>query len=255
MTVTAESVGPGVTRLNWSATGRDEFWQAVTQVQNAVADAFATGAQRVEAHVEVTDTRRQRIAIISGLLREGVARGVAAGADRIVFARVSTDIPVSEPEGFRTLLNSTLPRKRAIGQLFLRDPDNRVMLCQLTYKPDWDLPGGVVEVGESPRVGALREVAEELQLELPSPNLLLVDWMPAWSGWDDANCFLFDAGVHEVEILDRIVRQEREIKAVEFCTPTQVAERCADFTARRIEAAWQALADGATRYVESGRTV
>ena len=25
------------------------------------------------------------------------------------------------------------------------DPDDRVLLCQLTYKRDWDLPGGVVD--------------------------------------------------------------------------------------------------------------
>ena len=32
----------------------------------------------------------------------------------------------------------------------------------------------------------------------------------------------------------RMVRQPREIRGAEFCTPEQVAERCADFTARRV---------------------
>ena len=39
-----------------------------------------------------------------------------------------------------------------------------MLLCQLTYKRDWDLPGGVVEVGESPRMAVQREVEEELGL-------------------------------------------------------------------------------------------
>ena len=86
-------------------------------------------------------------------------------ADRIVYARLATDTPVHEPGGFRALLNSFLPRKRAISQLLVRDPDDRVLLCQLTYKQDWDLPGGVVEVGESPQRAVGREVEEELGLD------------------------------------------------------------------------------------------
>ena len=68
--------------------------------------------------------------------------------------------------GFRALLNSFLPRKRAISQLLVRDHDGRVLICRLTYKNDWDLPGGVVEVGESPRLAAAREIEEELALEI-----------------------------------------------------------------------------------------
>ncbi len=96
------------------------------------------------------------------------------------------DPPVSEPEGFRALLNSFLPRKRAIAQMLVRDPDGRVLLCQLTYKHDWDLPGGVVEVGESPRLAVGREVEEELGLDIEAGDLVLTDWLPPWGGWDDA---------------------------------------------------------------------
>jgi hypothetical protein len=91
----------------------------------------------------------------SGMHREGVMRGVSVddqAVDRIVYSRLATDAPLDEPDGFRALLNSFLPRKRAISQLLIRDERDRVLLCRLTYKQDWDLPGGVVEVGESPRV-------------------------------------------------------------------------------------------------------
>ena len=42
-------------------------------------------------------------------------------ADRIVYARLATDAPAHEPDGFRALLNSFLPRKRAISQMLIRD--------------------------------------------------------------------------------------------------------------------------------------
>ena len=210
---------------------------------------------RVEAHVSAEDAAAQRVATWSGLRREGVRRGVAG--DRIVYARLETDLPASEPEGFRALLNSYLPRKRAISQLLVRDTAGRVLLCELTYKRDWDLP--VVEVGESPQRAAGREVLEELGLDLATGPLLLTDWLPPWSGWDDALCLVFDGGSHDAALLDRVVKEVREIRSAEFCTPEQVARRCADFTARRIASALANLdapRGGSDRprpsYVESG---
>jgi 8-oxo-dGTP pyrophosphatase MutT (NUDIX family) len=213
------------------------------------------GVARVEALVEADNAAALRVATRSGLRREGVRRVVpdaeAETSGYVVLARLATDPPLSDPVGFRSLLNSFLPRKRAIAQLLVRDHDGRVLLCQLTYKRDWDLPGGVVEVGESPRLAAAREVAEELGLDVPAGDLLLTDWLPPWGGWDDAVCLVFDGGRHDASILEALVRQEREIRSAEFCTPAEVEERCADFTARRIAAA--VSGDGRSSYTESGR--
>ena len=237
-------VAEGVARLAWSGE------HTLDDVRREVAAALMAHA-RVEALVDPADDVRQRTATWSGLHREGVMRGVTMNGspvDRIVYARVVTDAPVDEPGGFRALLNSFLPRKRAIGQLLVRDEDDRVLLCRLTYKQDWDLPGGVVEVGESPRLAVGREVEEELGLTIAVGGLLLTDWLPPWGGWDDAVCLVFDGGAHPASILDDVVKQEREIRDVEFCTMAQVRARAADFTARRIEAALRG-----DDYTESGR--
>lgn len=217
-------------------------------------DQGGLGLGRVEARIEPGNDRALRVATRAGLRREGVTR-IAPGtgehaetSEKVVFARLRTDPPLSEPTAFRALLNSFLPRKRAIGQMFVRDPDDRVLLCQLTYKSDWDLPGGVVEVNESPREAVAREVTEELGLEIPAGDLLLTDWLPPWGGWEDALCLVFDGGVLDPSALEAVVRQEREIRSVEFCTLEQVRERAADFTARRVEA----VLSGRTGFTESG---
>ena len=253
---TVQTVAEGVARITWADdVTRQGLQEAVQQVAPEVEAALADHG-RVETLVNPDDTEAQRVATWSGMRREGVMRGVVVDgevADRIVYARLATDTPVSEPGGFRALLNSFLPRKRAISQLLVHDPDDRVLLCQLTYKQDWDLPGGVVEVGESPQQAVGREVEEELGLMLPPGRMLITDWLPPWGGWDDALCLVFDGGRHDAALLDRVVRQPREIRSAEFCTPEQVEQRCADFTARRVAAALAALGGPAPTYVESGR--
>ena len=215
------------------------------------------GLTRVEAYVNPANERSMRVATRAGLRREGLLRGretrFGGQHDTVLFARLATDPPITDPGGFRELLNSFLPRKRAISQMLLRDTSGRVLLCQLTYKNDWDLPGGVVEVHESPQLAVSREVEEELGLVVEAGALLLTDWLPSWSGWDDALCLVFDGGVHDPAILEGVVVQPREIRAAEFCTMEQVRERCADFTARRVESALaNARGEGST-YTESGR--
>lgn len=221
----------------------------------ADVDHGGLGLQRVEARIDPRNDASRRVATRAGLRLEGVQRVTPGMGDRpdatsyAVYARLVSDPPLSDPASFRSLLNSFLPRKRAISQLLVRDPDGRVLMCQLTYKRDWDLPGGVVEVGESPRLAVQREVEEELGLDIEPAGLLLTDWLPAWGGWDDAVCLVFDGGTRPADVLDEVVKQEREIRDARFCTLEEVDELAADFTARRVRAA----VGGNQPYTESGR--
>jgi RimJ/RimL family protein N-acetyltransferase/8-oxo-dGTP pyrophosphatase MutT (NUDIX family) len=256
----------GVGELSWALYRGHRGRGSATRAVRILVDYALTeigqgglGYTRVEAKVEPDNEASLRVATRSGLRREGVRRVEPGTGDRpettsyVVLARLVSDPPITEPEGFRALLNSFLPRKRAISQLLVRDHDGRVLICQLTYKRDWDLPGGVVEVGESPQLAAAREVREELALDLTAGSLLLTDWLPPWSGWDDAVCLVFDGGAHDAAITERIRKQAREIRDAEFATLEQVQERCADFTARRIRSALANLAPGTgPAYVESG---
>ncbi|MFB9311782.1 NUDIX hydrolase [Nocardioides plantarum] len=241
--------------------GRGSATRAVRVVTDWALTAASEGGRgfsRVQARVEPANESSLRVATRSGLRREGVQRVARGTGDRaeteeyVVLSRLATDPPLTEPGAFRSLLNSFLPRKRAISQMLIRDEAGRVLCCQLTYKSDWDLPGGVVEVGESPQLAVSREVLEELALTIPAGPLVLTDWLPPWGGWDDALCLVFDGGVHPATVVDAIVPQAREIRTAEFLTTEQVVERCADFTARRIAAALANLGGGPA-YTESGR--
>ncbi|ALO09518.1 NUDIX hydrolase [Streptomyces venezuelae] len=90
--------------------------------------------------------------------------------------------------------NAKQARKRVAADVLLRDPAGRVLVVNPTYKPGWDLPGGMVEANEPPETAVSRELREELGLEVTLRGLLVVDWVAPHGPWDDQIAFVFDGG-------------------------------------------------------------
>lgn len=224
--------------VRWNVgTGPDALHLAIRALRLAVEHAFgALGATRVEARVPVDRTSDIRAASIVGLRREGIVRGHGDDPDRALLARLVGDPAPYNREGFIAILNAGLPTKRVISQGLLRDETGRVLLCELTYKPEWDLPGGVIEVGESPADGLVRELQEELGITVTVRSLLTVNWLPAWRGWDDACIFLFDLGVESSSLPDQMVLQPTEIAGVHWCDIETVRARATDAAAELLQA-------------------
>lgn len=122
-------------------------------------------------------------------------------------------------------LNMRLPKTRVIGHGLIRDDDGRVLLCEQTYKELWDMPGGVVEPGEPPRLGCLREVREELGALFQADRLLAINWLSPWRGWDDAVVFLFDLGRHPASLTQTFRLEPHEIRNVHWRAPTDLQGR------------------------------
>lgn len=220
-----------------------------------VAWAFDERAvQRVEARVPNADRSAVRAALRAGLRKEGVARGalvsVGERVDTMVLARLQDDAEPDSREGFIALLNSSLPTKRAIAQGVLRDPTGRVLLCELTYKAEWDLPGGVVDPFESPADCVVREIREELAIEVEVRSLLAVNWLPPWRGWHDATVFVFDLGVADEGIIARTTLERREIRSLHFADEEEWEQRVAPYNQRLL--AFLAAHAGPTAYLEDG---
>ncbi|MFG1757476.1 NUDIX domain-containing protein [Micromonospora echinofusca] len=138
----------------------------------------------------------------------------------------------------------------AAGALFF-DNEGRVLLVRPAYKEHWDIPGGYVEPGESPRAACMREIEEELGLVTKVGSMLVVDWAPAEHEGDKL-LFVFDAGCLAVE-------QERAIRFVdgELLEWRYVAAETLDHhgpprLARRIRAAIAARNSGVATYAEHG---
>ncbi|KGN33691.1 NUDIX hydrolase [Knoellia sinensis KCTC 19936] len=133
------------------------------------------------------------------------------------------------------MLNAKLPRKRNIAQGLLRNEAGDVLLCELTYKSEWDLPGGVVDPMESPAACVVREISEELGAAVNVEGLVAVNWLPPWRGWDDAVLFLFDLGTVPGDFTAGLTLSRRELKAVHWVAPADIGAHVAPYTARMLE--------------------
>ena len=151
------------------------------------------------------------------------------------------------------ILNARLPKKRNIAQGLLRNRDGLLLLCELSYKQEWDLPGGVVDPGEPPATTVAREIEEELGLTVQVGGLLAVNWLPPWRGWDDAHLYLFDCGVLDVE-LDPSRFLPREIADAHWVSTQDAAAHVAPYTARML-AAVEDVPAGSTLYLENSEPV
>ncbi len=145
-------------------------------------------------------------------------------------------------------LNERLPTKRVIAQGVLRNERGEILLCQLTYKKEWDLPGGVVDPHESPATCVEREVREELGLEVRAGHLIAVNWLPPWRGWDDAVLFLFDLGRIAAADLDPARFLSREIADAHWVAAGRIEEHVAPYNARLLATV---PIDSETAYLEN----
>lgn len=234
-------------------TGAD----AAAAVQAARDAALADPeVHRVEMFVTAPHHDYRRALHQAGFRLDGVARDrrrTAAGlADELCYSLLRSD-PLHGREASTAVMNSVTARKRVIAHLLLTDPQDRVCILQTTFKPDFELPGGILEIGESPRDGLLREVREELDHTLEVGRLLVVDWLVPYLGWEDAVELIFDAG----SLTDPgLLRPDgREIEAVHWLELTAAAARMASFAQGRLQAAWTARQQSQTFYLEGGTRI
>jgi ADP-ribose pyrophosphatase YjhB (NUDIX family) len=160
-----------------------------------------------------------------------------------------------DPEAWNAYLaegNAKQARKRVSADILLRDGQGRILLVDPSYKPDWDLPGGMAEANEPPTEAVRRELREELGLDVTVGPLLCVDWASPHGPWDDLLSFIFDGGVLSEEAISKLQVVDAELRAFEFCDQGQAKERLRPYVWRRVSLALEALGTGRAIYAQDG---
>lgn len=124
-----------------------------------------------------------------------------------------------------------------------------MLLVEPTYKEYWEIPGGVVEDGESPREAAIRECAEELGVELPVGKPACIHYAPMVRIPGDGIMFVFDASSTPLTEDDFVLPPD-EIRSVRFVAPDDLADYLHAVMVSRVLAAIDGADGRHTVYLE-----
>ena len=136
------------------------------------------------------------------------------------------------------------------GCLFF-DEQDRVMLVKPTYKADWEIPGGVVELNESPKQCCQREVQEELGIEREIDSLLVVDYNSQMEGRTESLMFIFNGGMLTLSEVESIRLNGNELKEFRFFTPETLPKEMMNILRNRVMMALQQVKNGNGIYLEN----
>ncbi|MEU6084444.1 NUDIX domain-containing protein [Streptomyces sp. NPDC047108] len=136
--------------------------------------------------------------------------------------------------------------------VLLFDEQDRVLLVDPTYKPGWEFPGGVVEAGEAPARAGMREVAEEIGIELDRvPALLVVDWEPPVPPAFGGLRLLFDGGTLDSGS-ERLLLPCSELREARFVSESEAAELLPPVRFNRLQWALRARERSTVLNLEAG---
>jgi len=144
------------------------------------------------------------------------------------------------------------PTKRIAADCLFTDESGRLLVLEPPYKTTWDLPGGIVERDESPRLAAQREVLEEIGLTVEPGALLAVDWISRSGEFTEIVAFLFDGGLLAPADIDRIVIEPSEVNSFRFVTLDEAARLLDVGQYARVAAGLEARRSATTAYLENG---
>jgi 8-oxo-dGTP pyrophosphatase MutT (NUDIX family) len=150
----------------------------------------------------------------------------------------------------------TLPRKRASAGMLLFDEQGRLLVVEPTYKPTWEIPGGVVEANESPRQAAIRETAEELALTCEPLRLLGVDYTGETDRRTESLHFIFLGPVLSAEDLAAIRLRTDELRSCRLLPPKAATRLLNKKLRRRVRRCLKVAGkNNRTLYMEEQRPV
>lgn len=144
-----------------------------------------------------------------------------------------------------------LPKKRmASGVLFLNNK-NEILILKPTYRDGWNIPGGIIELNESPLTTAKREVLKEIGLKISDLKLLCVEYAPEKNIKTESLLFVFYGGTVSEEQIELFTLPPEEISEFRFVADHDVCKLLPEYLSMRVRLGLQALQNNTVYYTES----
>lgn len=138
----------------------------------------------------------------------------------------------------------SLPRKRVSSAAIFFNEKNELLIVKPNYKKEWLVPGGTVEAFESPKAGCVREIKEEIGLDLSDLTLLGVNYVRGVmknGDKDDGLHFIFYAGVLHSEQITKITLQGEELDEFKFVPLEEAYNLLSERLSKRVKEAINAM--------------
>ncbi len=141
----------------------------------------------------------------------------------------------------------------ASAHAVILDRRGHLIAVNPSYKEGWDLPGGMVDEGETPYEAATREIAEEIGLTLKLGRLLVRDVCAAGAGGALIAHFVFDAPPPDDAMVRELRAVDVELIGAAALPPESARVALPPAVLRRLDAALRVREEGTdTALLEDG---
>lgn len=142
-----------------------------------------------------------------------------------------------------------LDKKRMAAAVMLFNDKQELLIVKPTYKQAWTIPGGTINLNESPRDGAIRETREEIGLEIGNISFICVDYKVDKYG--ESLQFMFYGGVLNKDQINKVQLQAEELSEYKFVNVDDVINFLSPSLGKRTIKCLDALKDGKAIYLEN----
>ncbi len=148
--------------------------------------------------------------------------------------------------------HNKLPTKHISASVVCWSADGAALFVLPSYENWWTLPGGVVEIDESPLTAAIRELKEETGLNIPVNRLKFVgiNYANGYKEWHDFVHFFFSAGVLHQSEIKRIGEASEKMHGCQFLHKSQLPTFVAPLRMEAFKSLYD-TAEGACFYLET----
>lgn len=140
-----------------------------------------------------------------------------------------------------------LPKKRMAAMALIQNNKGQILIVKPHYHEGWLLPGGIIEENESPRNCCIREVREEIGVNITAEQILVIEYKKAIAEKTESIHFVFDGGTLTP---DQIKLEESELTEFRFVDLFEAQKLTIAPISDRLPHALKALRENRILYLE-----